>query len=278
MGLLDRFEQTMERLIEGATWSIFRQKLQPAEIGRKLERAMVSQQQASVGSQLVPNAYIVRLHPQDYTQFEGFADGLCRQMESWLARVASQRQYTVLDRITVSLVKDESVRQRNPRIVASISDRPHREALGARRVRNSREEPQRGGERSAMRSRAIDATSAFAVPSPGKSSQQAVHLRATSGAFAGQSFSIGEGNSTIGRSPGNTVVLNASDVSRHHARLERNGAHLRIYDLNSTNGTRVNGEAVHISDLEHGDEIRLGGQTLTVIGDGDGGGDHQGRW
>ncbi|HEV2072461.1 MAG TPA: FHA domain-containing protein, partial [Thermomicrobiales bacterium] len=74
--------------------------------------------------------------------------------------------------------------------------------------------------------------------------------------------------STIGRSPENDVVLDAPDVSRRHARIERNGKHLRIYDLNSTNGTRVNGEAVHISDLEPGDEIRLGGQTLTVTSDG----------
>ena len=74
-------------------------------------------------------------------------------------------------------------------------------------------------------------------------------------------------------------MLNAPDVSRRHARLERSGSHLRIYDLNSTNGTRVNGEAVHISDLEPGDEIRIGGQALSVVSSAVPGGPmRQGRW
>ena len=261
MGLLDRFERTMERLLEGGTGAIFRQKLQPAEIGRKLERAMLSQQRASVGSQLVPNMYVVRLHPQDYAQFEAFAAGLSRQMESWLARVASQRQLTVLDRISVSFVEDETIRHRSPVIDASISDRSQPHVRTPRRSRASRQEQGHPMSPRVMPRQSIDATSAFEVPSV---RLVEMHLEATSGAFAGELFSIAEGSSSIGRSPENDVVLNAPDVSRRHARIERSGKHLRIYDLNSTNGTRVNGEAVHISDLEPGDEIRLGGQTLTV--------------
>lgn len=265
MGLLDRFERTMERLLEGGAGSLFRQKLQPAEIGRKLERAMLSQQRASVGSQLVPNIYVVRLHPQDYAQFEAFAAGLSRQMESWLARVASQRQLTVLDRISVSLVEDETVRHRSPIIDASISDRSQPHVRAPRRSRASRSEQGHAFSPPVMPIRSMDATSAFEVPSL---RQGEMHLEATSGAFTGEIFSIAEGSSTIGRSPENDVVLDAPDISRRHARIERDGKHLRIYDLNSTNGTRVNGEAIHISDLEPGDEIRLGGQTLTVASDG----------
>lgn len=278
MGLLDRFEQTMERILEGATGSLFRQKLQPAEIGKKLERAMLSQQRASVGTRLVPNSYVVRLHPQDYAEFEGFAAGLSRQMESWLARVASQRQLTVLDRISVSLVVDESVRQRNPAIDALISDRSRPGAAAPRSAHRPREEQRWRASRPAMPPRVVDATSTFEVPSLHRSRAQEIRLQATSGRFSGQVFSIDEGSSTIGRSPENSIVLDAPDVSRRHARLERTGTHLRIYDLNSTNGTHVNGEAVHISDLEPGDEIRLGGQTLTVVDAGDSDRDQQERW
>jgi pSer/pThr/pTyr-binding forkhead associated (FHA) protein len=54
---------------------------------------------------------------------------------------------------------------------------------------------------------------------------------------------------------------------------------VRIYDLNSTNGTRINGEAVHISDLQPGDEIRLGSQVLLLSVNGSTGPSaHQERW
>jgi pSer/pThr/pTyr-binding forkhead associated (FHA) protein len=262
MGLLDRFEQSMERLMEGTVGTIFRQSIQPAEIGKKLERAMLSQQRASVGSKIVPNAYVVRLHPKDYAQFADFSAGLSRQMEAWLAQVATRRGFTVLDRITVEIAEDEHAGRRNPAVDASITDRSHRPAPAAPR-------------RSAP---PVDATAAFSVPTRHTAGQE-ISLRATSGAFAGQTFPIAEGSSTIGRSPDNTVVLNAPDVSRRHARIERSGSHLRIYDLNSTNGTRVNGEAVHISDLEPGDEILVGGQRLTVVSSAVPGAPmHQGRW
>ncbi len=262
MGLLDRFEQSMERLMEGTVGTIFRQSIQPAEIGKKLERAMLAQQRASVGSKIVPNAYVVRLHPKDYAQVADYSSGLSRQMESWLAQVATQRQFTVLDRITVTIEEDDTVGRRNPAVDATITDRSRRPVPTA---------PGRS-------SPPVDATAAFAVPTR-QSARDDIQLRAVSGAFSGTMFSIPEGNSTIGRSPDNTVVLNAPDVSRRHARLERTGSHVRVYDLNSTNGTRVNGEAVHISDLEPGDEIRIGAQSLTLVSSATAGSQqHQGRW
>ena len=250
MGLLDRFEQSLERLLEGTTGALFRQKLQPAEIGKKLERAMLDNQRASVGSRIVPNAYTVRLNPKDYAQVEGFAGGLARQMESYLAQVASRRELTVLDKIEVSLVEDAGAPQRNPRVDAIITDHVS-QARPSRRPGH----PVGGANRPAP----AQATSTFQVASAGRASSS-LHLISPNG----MTFDIPEGSSTIGRSPDNTIVLDVPDVSRRHARIERSGNHLRIYDLNSTNGTRINGEAIHISDVEEGDEIRIGSQVLEL--------------
>jgi Protein of unknown function (DUF3662)/FHA domain len=248
MGLLDRFEQSLERLLEGTTGALFRQKLQPAEIGKKLERAMLDNQKASVGSRIVPNAYTVRLNPKDFAQIEDFQAGLSRQMEAWLFQVASRRELTVLDKIAVMFVEDPSASQRNPRIDASITDH-----ISAERPPRRQSRPQRP----APMASPAQATSVFQVASPSAST---LHLVTTSG----KTFDIPEGTSTIGRSPDNTIVLDSPDVSRRHARLERSGSHLRIYDLNSTNGTRVNGEAIHISDIQDGDELQVGSQILGV--------------
>jgi hypothetical protein len=56
-------------------------------------------------------------------------------------------------------------------------------------------------------------------------------------------------------------------VSRHHARIERRGKTLHIIDLNSTNGTYVNGRRLAPQQtylLRAGDEIRLGGLELNI--------------
>lgn len=259
MGLLDRFEQGLERLLEGTTGALFRQKLQPAEIGKKLERAMLDNQRASVGSRIVPNAYTVHLHPKDFAQVASYAAGLSRQMESWLFQVATRRELTVLDKIEVEIVEDAAAPQRNPRIDAVITD--HSPAAAPRRARRPQPAPSRPAP--------AQATSVFEVARSSRSD-----ARMYFAASNGRTFDIPEGTSTVGRSPENTIVLDSPDVSRRHARLERSGAHLRIYDLNSTNGTRINGEAVHISDVQEGDEIRIGSQVLELVtGNGwDGGG------
>ena len=64
---------------------------------------------------------------------------------------------------------------------------------------------------------------------------------------------------TIGRDVECAIHLANTDVSRQHATLRRSGADLIISDLNSRNGTRVNGHAVQHARLRANDILRLGG-------------------
>src|SRR6266581_1487239 len=64
---------------------------------------------------------------------------------------------------------------------------------------------------------------------------------------------------TIGRGPDNTIVISDSSVSSHHAQLQRVGENYRLKDLDSTNGTRVNGIPVTETALRFDDRIRFGG-------------------
>lgn len=252
MGLLDRLEQSIERLFEGTTSSIFRQKLQPVEIGKRLERAMLSQQQVSVNAKLVPNAYEVRLNPKDYARFAGFKDGLARQLESALAQTAARHHLTPLGRIHVTLTQDDSVSQRRPEIIAEMTDQAPRSAAPGHR------------HRAGYAAYAADETGVIDIPTRASSPSGGFQLLVESGSQAGRAFPVPDGASTIGRSSDNTIVLDEPDVSRRHARLERNGNYLRIQDMNSKNGTWINGEAVHLSDIQPGDRIRLGSQELRL--------------
>ncbi|GAC1350133.1 MAG: hypothetical protein NVSMB27_29740 [Ktedonobacteraceae bacterium] len=73
-----------------------------------------------------------------------------------------------------------------------------------------------------------------------------------------QPFKLGDPELTIGRVPGNTVVLSHPQVSAHHARLVREGGTYRILDMNSTNHVYVNSELTTSYLLKLGDEIRIG--------------------
>src|SRR2546428_12670765 len=70
---------------------------------------------------------------------------------------------------------------------------------------------------------------------------------------------------TIGREEGNGLRLNDERVSRFHAKVQQDGDHVILTDLESTNGTRVNGSVVQIRRLPHGDRVCLG-RSLLLFG------------
>ena len=63
---------------------------------------------------------------------------------------------------------------------------------------------------------------------------------------------------TIGRAPENTIHIEDPSVSGRHAQLHLVGETFHLQDLDSTNGTRVNGEAVTSVALRPGDRIQFG--------------------
>jgi pSer/pThr/pTyr-binding forkhead associated (FHA) protein len=67
----------------------------------------------------------------------------------------------------------------------------------------------------------------------------------------------------IGRAPGCDIVLDDKNVSRRHAEIRRRGPVVVLIDLDSTNGTIVNGRRVREHPLADGDRISLGESRLT---------------
>jgi pSer/pThr/pTyr-binding forkhead associated (FHA) protein len=63
---------------------------------------------------------------------------------------------------------------------------------------------------------------------------------------------------TVGRLPDNNIQIDDVSVSSHHLQLTLSGGDYHLRDLNSTNGTRVNGKSVTESQLHAGDRVRIG--------------------
>lgn len=72
---------------------------------------------------------------------------------------------------------------------------------------------------------------------------------------------------TLGRRPYNDIVIDNLAVSGEHAVMLMNGADVVIEDLNSTNGTYVNGRAVKKQQLQHGDGIEIGKYKIRYLFD-----------
>jgi len=73
---------------------------------------------------------------------------------------------------------------------------------------------------------------------------------------------------SIGRTPGNDLVIDNLAVSGHHAKVYFETDKFVLEDLNSLNGTFVNNQRVRKSYLKHGDEVLIGKHTLVFFDEG----------
>ena len=89
-----------------------------------------------------------------------------------------------------------------------------------------------------------------------------VTLRVLDGADRGRVYEHLPTPVTIGREEGNTVQLNDERISRFHIKIQEDQGKLVLTDLESTNGTRVNGEDVQLRILRFGDVIAVGRSVL----------------
>lgn len=91
-----------------------------------------------------------------------------------------------------------------------------------------------------------------------------VTIRILDGAGRGRVFEDLVPPVTIGREEGNTIQVNDDRVSRYHLKIQEDDAKLVLTDLESTNGTKVNGEDIQLRILRYGDMITVGRSVLLV--------------
>lgn len=96
-------------------------------------------------------------------------------------------------------------------------------------------------------------------------SNSSITLRIIDGADKGQDFSSLSLPVSIGREGQNTIRLHDEKVSRYHCKIQEDRGKLVLADIDSTNGTLLNGQTVHIAPIQPGDLISVG-QTLLIVG------------
>lgn len=92
-------------------------------------------------------------------------------------------------------------------------------------------------------------------------------LTVIKGPDRGRRFELDENVPTIGRDAKNSIRLHDSEISRQHAELRRTEQGFVLYDLNSSNGTFLNGERLQYGAVKTGDRIKVGQTELIFTAD-----------
>jgi hypothetical protein len=261
---LAAIERFFERLFERPSARLFRTRLQPLQLQRRIERAMESERRVTLERTLVPNRFVVHLHPDDLAGFGDLTETLAVELADGALTFARTHHFSLADRPRVDLQADERVQRADIRIEAHFADPPTEratpDASGAidaatqvvgREIQEAIADP--------------TATRVFRLPQP-TSPRAAVAVTDPDGRI--RRFTIGGGGLAIGRAEDNDLVARDTRVSRHHGRIAGRRGTLVYVDLGSTNGSRVNGEPVTEVVLGVGDRLEIGSTTIVVEGAG----------
>ena len=245
---MDRFERTLGQVFEGWTARLFRARLQPVQIAKRLIRTMESHQTISLAKTFVPNSYVVSLAPADFTQFEPYRRSLERDLAETVLGAARERGFTLLSFPTVEIERDVEVARGDVQVSCALLD-----ASGEEVTPDSPEL----GHVAAGHTMVLDREALLRD-----------HPRAPRAFIEVTSerrrIPLGAEPLAIGRDPENDLVLDDRRVSRRHAEIRLRLGRYTLYDLQSTNGTYVNGRRVAELVLSDGDRVQIGGSELVI--------------
>jgi hypothetical protein len=250
---LTAIERFFERLFERPSARLFRARLQPVQLQRRIERAMETDRLSGADRTLVPNRFRVHLNPADLAGFGEFSASLAAELADGAMAFARSHRYSVVDRPQVDLVADPAVAVGEVRVAARFAD-PDRSSRPAA-------EPATNGEAAPDDVHQPTRTMVFQVPVV---EGPMARLREIRPDGTQREVDVDGALLTIGRASDNGLVIHDSRISRHHARLQVRRGTLVLTDLGSTNGSRVNGSRVDEVVLGEGDRIELGDTVLVV--------------
>ena len=90
-------------------------------------------------------------------------------------------------------------------------------------------------------------------------------LQVAAGPLADSIYFLTDAEVRIGRDPSNSLAISDLSLSRRHCLLSREQDSYKICDLDSRNGTFVNGGAVSEKRLNHGDQISVGESVFVFL-------------
>ncbi|MFE6159632.1 FhaA domain-containing protein [Streptomyces sp. NPDC056486] len=293
MGVMKKFEQRLEGLVNGTFAKVFKSEVQPVEIAGALQRecdnnATIWNRERTV----VPNDFIVELSAPDFERLSPYSGQLGDELSGMVREYAKQQRYSFMGPIKVHLEKAEDLdtglyRVRSRTLASSTSQSPEQAPTGpsgpgAASAGHSPARPPAGGAgggygypQPPQPSNAPPPMPAAPPPggrpggaSPAPSRPQGPGAGALPGAqvrrwieINGNRHQISRPTLVLGRSTDADVRIDDPGVSRRHCEI-RTGTPSTIQDLGSTNGIVVDGQHTTRATLRDGSRIVVGQTTI----------------
>ncbi|WP_030259347.1 FhaA domain-containing protein [Streptomyces violens] len=263
MGVLKRFEQRLEGLVNGTFAKVFKSEVQPVEIAGALQRECDNN--ATIWNRdrtVVPNDFIVELSAPDYERLSPYSGQLGDELSSMVRDYAKQQRYTFMGAIKVHLEKAEDLdtglyRVRSRTLAASTSQQGGAAPQGAGAARAGRPGGGHVGPPpmpSSPPPGAPPASRPTAGPQPQAQTRRWIEINGTR-------HQISRPTLVLGRSTDADVRIDDPGVSRRHCEI-RAGSPSSIQDLGSTNGIVVDGQHTTRATLRDGSRIVVGSTTI----------------
>lgn len=289
MGVLKKFEQRLEGLVNGTFAKVFKSEVQPVEIAGALQRecdnnATIWNRERTV----VPNDFIVELSAPDFERLSPYSGQLGDELSGMVRDYAKQQRYSFMGPIKVHLEKAEDLdtglyRVRSRTLASSSSQAPEHPSAGP----GGPAAPGRGGGGAGAGGAGYPqppsgspggAPPMPAAPPPGAGrpggQSPAPNRPAGPGAgplpgaqvrrwieINGNRHQISRPTLVLGRSTDADVRIDDPGVSRRHCEI-RTGTPSTIQDLGSTNGIVVDGQHTTRATLRDGSRIVVGQTTI----------------
>ena len=228
MGLLERFEDSLDRLVNGAFARAFKAEVQPVEIASALQRE-VNDRAAVIDRQrtVIPNVFHVELSEHDYKRLAVFKDALETELATLVRDYGAEQRYTLLGPVQVTISQDDELETGIFRVRsesrAEVSSQPHGR--------------------------------------PGEPAGAAVDVRQPRLEVGGTAYPLVRAITRLGRGSDTDIRIEDPGASRNHCEIVL-GHPVVLRDLNSTNGTYVNGERISQLEIADGTAIMIGSTQL----------------
>ncbi|MES4886946.1 DUF3662 and FHA domain-containing protein [Streptomyces sp. NPDC096012] len=283
MGVLKKFEQRLEGLVNGTFAKVFKSEVQPVEIAGALQRECDNN--ATIWNRdrtVVPNDFIVELSTPDFERLSPYSGQLGDELAGMVRDYAKQQRYTFMGPIKVNLEKaddlDTGLYRVRSRTLASSSSQQAPSAPQA----PAGPPPGRPGQGAPGGYGYPPAAPAGAPPMPaapppgtrpgGYGYPQPATQRPAAAPMSGgrtrhwieingTRHQISRGTLVLGRSTEADVRIDDPGVSRRHCEI-RTGTPSTIQDLGSTNGIVVDGQHTTRATLRDGSRIVVGSTTV----------------
>jgi hypothetical protein len=228
VGLLERFEDSLDRMVNGAFARAFKAEVQPVEIASALQRE-ISDRAAVIDRNrtVIPNVFHVELSEHDYKRLAVFKDALQTELATLVRDYGAEQRYTLLGPVQVTLAQDDELE------------------TGIFRVRSE--------------ARAEVSAQPHGIPADSASAE--VDARQPRLEVGGTAYPLVRAITRLGRGSDTDIRIEDPGASRNHCEIVL-GQPVIIRDLSSTNGTFINGERISQIEIADGTVVMIGSTQL----------------